>query len=76
MPRPMKESSRRSSCLFRKNWFVLMGELAVADKDRERYLKDGYEVVTAAMVDRLTDVVNDLEKNHHVDFKHWATPGT
>ena len=52
-----------------------MGELAVADKDRERYLKDGYEVVTAAMVDRLTDVVNDLEKNYHVDFKHWATPG-
>jgi cob(I)alamin adenosyltransferase len=27
------------------------------------------------MVDRLTDVVNDLEKNYHVDFKHWATPG-
>ena len=52
-----------------------MGELAVADQDRERYLKDGYQVVTAAMVDRLTDVVNDLEKNYHVDFKHWATPG-
>lgn len=58
-----------------KELIVLMGELAVADKDRERYLKDGYDVVTAAMVDRLTDVVNDLEKNHHVDFKHWATPG-
>ncbi len=52
-----------------------MGELAVCDEDRERYLKDGYQVVTAAMVDRLTDVVNDLEKNYHVDFKHWATPG-
>jgi cob(I)alamin adenosyltransferase len=58
-----------------KELIVLMGELAVADKDRERYLKDGYEPVTAAMVDRLTDVVNDLEINHHVDFKHWATPG-
>ena len=58
-----------------KELVVLMGELAVADKDRERYLKDGYDVVTAAMVDRLTDVVNDLEKNYHVDFKHWATPG-
>ena len=52
-----------------------MGELAVADKDRERYLNGGFEVVTAAMVDRLTDVVNDLEENYHVDFKHWATPG-
>jgi cob(I)alamin adenosyltransferase len=58
-----------------KELIVLMGELAVADKDRERYLKDGYELVTAAMVDRLTDAVNDLEINHHVDFKHWATPG-
>ncbi len=54
---------------------ILMGELAVADQDRERYLKDGYQVVTASMVNRLNDVVDDLEKNHHVDFKHWATPG-
>jgi cob(I)alamin adenosyltransferase len=58
-----------------KELVILMGELAVADQNRERYLNDGYEVVTAAMVDRLTDVVNDLEKNYHVDFKHWATPG-
>src|SRR3984957_12627689 len=58
-----------------KELVILMGELAVADKDRERYLKDGYDVVTEAMVDRLTEVVYDLEKNYHVDFKHWATPG-
>jgi len=58
-----------------KELVILMGELAVADKDRERYLKGGYEAVTAPMVDRLTDVVNDLEDNYRVDFKHWATPG-
>jgi cob(I)alamin adenosyltransferase len=58
-----------------KELVILMGELAVADKDRERYLKGGFQVVTAAMVDRLTDVVYDLEENYHVDFKHWATPG-
>ena len=58
-----------------KELIILMGELAVADKDRERYLKGGYEAVTAPMVDRLSDVVNDLERNYHVDFKHWATPG-
>jgi cob(I)alamin adenosyltransferase len=58
-----------------KELIVLMGELAVTEGDRERYLKGGFEVVTAAMVDRLTDVVNDLEINYHVDFKHWATPG-
>ena len=58
-----------------KDLVVLMGELAVANKDRERYVKDGYEFVTAPMVDRLTAAVNDLEQNYHVDFKHWATPG-
>ena len=54
---------------------VLMGELAVADEDRERYQRDGYHIVTAPMVDRLTAVVDDLEQNHNITFKHWATPG-
>jgi cob(I)alamin adenosyltransferase len=58
-----------------KELVLLMGELAVADQDRERYLKDGYEVLNEAAVDRLTDVVHDLEKNYHVNFKRWATPG-
>jgi cob(I)alamin adenosyltransferase len=58
-----------------KELIILMGELALCDNDRERYIKDGYKMVTAAMVDRLTDVVNDLEKNYHIVFKHWATPG-
>ena len=58
-----------------KELVILMGELALCDNDRERYKKDGYKMVTAAMVDRLTDVVNDLEKNYHIVFKHWATPG-
>jgi cob(I)alamin adenosyltransferase len=58
-----------------KELVILMGELAVANEDRERYLKDGYDVVSVAMVDRLTEVVNDLEKNYHLTFKHWATPG-
>ena len=58
-----------------KELVTLMGELAVADKDRERYLAGGFQVVTAAMVDRLTEVVHDLEENYHVDLKYWATPG-
>ena len=58
-----------------KELIVLMGELAVADQDRERYQKDGYDLVTTAMVDRLTAVVDDLEKNHQITYKHWATPG-
>jgi len=58
-----------------KELVILMGELAVADEDRERYLRDGYQVVSATMVDRLTEVVNNLEKDHHITFRHWATPG-
>jgi cob(I)alamin adenosyltransferase len=58
-----------------KELVVLMGELAVADEDREHYQKDGYELVASGMVDRLTAIVDDLEKNHHIVFKHWATPG-
>src|SRR5260370_37730592 len=55
-----------------KELVILMGELALRDDDRERYIKDGYKIVTAAMVDRLTDVVNDLERNYHIVFKHLA----
>ena len=58
-----------------KELVILMGELAVADEDRERYAKGGYDFVIPAMVDRLTALVDDLEKNHKVSFKHWATPG-
>jgi cob(I)alamin adenosyltransferase len=58
-----------------KELVILMGELAVADEDRDRYLRDGYDVVSETMVDRLTEVVNNLEKNHHITFRHWATPG-
>lgn len=54
---------------------ILMGELAVADEDRERYEKDGYDFVTAPMVDALTALIDDLEKNHQLKFDHWATPG-
>jgi cob(I)alamin adenosyltransferase len=58
-----------------KELVILMGELAVANEDRDRYLRDGYDVVSETMVDRLTEVVNNLEKNHHITFRHWATPG-
>jgi cob(I)alamin adenosyltransferase len=58
-----------------KELVVLMGELAVADEDRERYQNDGFELVNSEMVERLTAIVDDLEKNHRVTYKHWATPG-
>lgn len=61
--------------LIQKQLVTLMGELAVAEEDRGRYQKDGYDFVTVEMVNGLTALVDDLEKNKHISFKHWATPG-
>jgi cob(I)alamin adenosyltransferase len=58
-----------------KELVTVMGELAVADEDRQRYLNDGYEAVTQSMVERLSAAVDDLETNHRILYKHWATPG-
>lgn len=58
-----------------KELVILMGELAVLEEDRERYSKGGFEFVAAPMVDRLTTLIDDLETNHKISFKHWATPG-
>jgi cob(I)alamin adenosyltransferase len=58
-----------------KELVTLMGELAVAAEDRARYTEKGYKLVEAAMVERLTALVEDLEKNHQISYKHWATPG-
>lgn len=58
-----------------KQLVTLMGELAVAAEDRERYAAGGYDFVGTPMVDALTAHVDDLEKNRNVSFKHWATPG-
>lgn len=57
-----------------KELVLLMGELAVAPQDHARYV-NSFDCVTAPMVDRLTGLVEDLEKNHKVSFKGWATPG-
>jgi len=58
-----------------KELVTLMGELAVAAEDRERYREKGFTFVTAAMVDALTARIDDLEQNHQISYAHWATPG-
>jgi cob(I)alamin adenosyltransferase len=52
-----------------------MGELATAPGDRERYAKDGFHVTTPAMVDRITAVIVDLEKDESLYPKDWVIPG-
>lgn len=58
-----------------KELIIVMGELATAPEDLDRYGKDGFQLTSAAMVDRLTAVVEDLEKNKLGQFKGWAVPG-
>jgi cob(I)alamin adenosyltransferase len=58
-----------------KELVTVMGELATGAEDMERYKKDGFALTTAAMTDRLTAVIHDLEQNRLPKFKHWSTPG-
>ena len=54
---------------------IVMGELATAREDIDRYLKDGFKLTTALMVDRLTSVIVDLEKDKSLYPKDWVIPG-
>jgi cob(I)alamin adenosyltransferase len=58
-----------------KDLIVLMGELATAPEDRQRYVKDGFQLTSGAMVDRLTSVIVDLEKDKSLYPKDWVIPG-
>ena len=58
-----------------KDLVVIMGELATAPADRERYLKDGFHLTTADMVDRISAVIFDLEKDTSLYPKDWVIPG-
>lgn len=59
-----------------KELIHVMGELATAPEDLPRYTKDGYQLTTAAMVDRLTAVIDELEQDKLLQFKGWAIPGS
>ena len=58
-----------------KELVTLMGELAIANEDRERYAKGGYKLVESTMVDALTSLIDDIEENHQIAYDGWATPG-
>jgi len=58
-----------------KDLIVVMGELATASGDRERYVKDGFHITTSAMVDHVTAVIDGLEKDKSLYPKDWMIPG-
>jgi cob(I)alamin adenosyltransferase len=58
-----------------KDLIVVMGELATAPGDRDRYAKDGFHITTPPMVDRVTAVIQSLEKDTSLYPKDWVIPG-
>jgi cob(I)alamin adenosyltransferase len=58
-----------------RDLIIVMGELATAPSDLERYLKDGFQLTTSAMVDRITAVISNLERDKTLYPKDWVIPG-
>jgi len=57
-----------------KDLVILMGELAVANEDLDRYAKGGFSLVTPAMTTKLDALVKKIEAQD-ISFSGWATPG-
>ncbi len=57
-----------------KNLVALMGELACAEADVERYLNSKFEKLVASDVQRLDSALAALEARG-LTFSGWATPG-
>ena len=53
---------------------ILMGELATLPADRDRYVKDGFKLVTPELTAKLDALVKEIE-GRKISFKGWATPG-
>src|SRR4029077_16496499 len=58
-----------------KDLINVMGELSTLPEDRQRYVKDGFQVVDAKMVDLVGAVIVDLEKDKSLYPKDWVIPG-
>src|ERR1043166_4504610 len=51
-----------------KDLVILMGELAVAVEDRDRYVKDGYSLVRPELTAKLETIVHEIEAQK-ISFK-------
>jgi cob(I)alamin adenosyltransferase len=58
-----------------KELIILMGELATAPADQQRFVRDGFQITTPAMVDRVSAVIAALEKDESLYPKDWVIPG-
>jgi cob(I)alamin adenosyltransferase len=57
-----------------KELVILMGELATAQEDLQRYTSDGFTIITAEMTVRLEKLVKEIE-SQNITYRGWATPG-
>jgi cob(I)alamin adenosyltransferase len=58
-----------------KDLIVVMGELATAREDIDRYVKDEFKLTDAEMTDRIGGIIVDLEKDKSLYPKDWVIPG-
>ncbi|MDD5141144.1 MAG: cob(I)yrinic acid a,c-diamide adenosyltransferase [Verrucomicrobiales bacterium] len=65
---------RDSLLAIQKDLVILMGELAVASEDLERYVKGGFSLMTPELTAKLETLVKEIEAQN-ISFKGWATPG-
>jgi cob(I)alamin adenosyltransferase len=65
---------RENLLAIQKDLVILMGELCVQPEDLERYVKDGYSLVTPDLTTKLDVLVHEIEAQN-ISFKGWATPG-
>src|SRR5690349_13045891 len=57
-----------------KELVILMGELATDEADLERYVRDGFKVMTSEPARELEGSIHELE-SRQVSFRGWGTPG-
>ncbi len=58
-----------------KELIIVMGELATATEDMDRYVKEGFQLTTPTMVDRIGTAITELEKDKSLYPKDWVIPG-
>jgi cob(I)alamin adenosyltransferase len=72
--RPRDEELRTLITALQANLVALMGEVACAETDRERYQNSAFAKVTGSDVERLDQEIARLE-SRGLKFAGWATPG-
>jgi cob(I)alamin adenosyltransferase len=65
---------RANLLAIQQDLIVLMGELCVQPEDLNRYVADGYFLVTPEMTAKLDALVREIEVQN-ISFNGWAMPG-